>query len=77
VTDGIPIGCPHLLPVGTVNSAQTLKVDKVQMKCVIEVSSRVHGETVRRALEEEYGMTVQWGPTAKEVYPVSGLSGFN
>ena len=39
-------------------------VDKVQMKCVIEVTSRTHGEAVRHALEKEYGLThMQWGPT--------------
>ena len=27
VTNGIPLGCPLLLPVGTVNSVQTLKVN--------------------------------------------------
>jgi hypothetical protein len=46
VTNGIPLGCPLLLPVGSVNSVQTLKVTTVSGERVQECVRRATDRAV-------------------------------
>jgi len=63
VTNGIPLGCPLLLPVDIVNSVQTLKAPATQVATLILTLTMNSVQTLKASLPHNSGRKPQPHPT--------------